>query len=295
MSILGRPEGAPVANLSSMRRMLPFVVPGRNQAVVYFEQIVDVTRTLAFIEEQGRTTGKKISIFQIVLAAMVRTFVERPDLNRFVVGGKLRQRAKIEFSFAIKRAMRDDAGLTTVKVTFDPDDDLDRVGERLSAPIRDGKSGKKTTSDVEMDWFTRLPGFVLRLLLALQRWLDALNLLPAAMIRADPLYTSVFLTNLGSVGLDSAYHHLFEYGTCPFFVAVGKVKKAVLVGEDGAPVVRDVVSLKYSFDERIVDGLYCARSLEIFQRYFEDPGRLSARRVERGGGVSATVTGDAGA
>jgi hypothetical protein len=274
MSFLGRSEGAPIANLPSMRRMLPFIIPGRNQAAVYFEQIVDVTRTLAFIEERGRAAEKKISLFQIVLAAMVRTFVERPDLNRFVVGGKLRQRARIEFSFAIKRAMRDDAPLTTTKVAFEPDDGLDRIGERMAAPIREGRSGKKTTSDVEMDWFSLLPAFVLRLLLLLQRWLDALNLLPAAMIRADPLYTSMFFTNLGSVGLDSAYHHLFDYGTCPFFVAVGKVKKAVLVGEDGAPVVRDVVSLKYSFDERIVDGLYCARSLDVFQRYLEDPVRL---------------------
>jgi|SRR5580704_13598198 2-oxoacid dehydrogenases acyltransferase (catalytic domain) len=274
MSILGRAEGAPIAGLSSMRRMLPFVIPGRNQAAVYFEQIVDVTRALAFIEARGRAAEKKVSLFQIVLAAMLRTFVERPDLNRFVVGGKLRQRAKIEFSFAIKRAMRDDAGLTTAKVAFEPEDDLDRVGERMAAPIREGRGGKKTTSDVEMDWFTRLPAFMLRLIMLLQRWLDALNLLPSAMIRSDPLYTSMFFTNLGSVGLDSAYHHLFEYGTCPFFVAVGKVKKAVLVGEDGAPVVRDVVSLKYSFDERIVDGLYCARSLDVFQRYLEDPSRL---------------------
>ncbi len=274
MPILGRAEGAPIAHLSSMRRMLPFVIRGRNEAAVYFEQIIDVSRTLAFIEERLTRTGKKVTLFQLVLAAMVRTFVERPDLNRFVVGGKLRHRAKIEFSFAIKRAMHDDAGLTTTKVAFEPDDALDRIGERMSVPIRDGKSGKKTTSDVEMDWFTRLPAFLLRLVMLGQRWLDAVNLLPAAMIRADPLYTSMFFANLGSVGLDSAYHHLFEYGTCPLFATVGKVKKAVIVGEDGTAVVRDVVSLKYSFDERIVDGLYCAKSLEIFRRYLEEPSRL---------------------
>jgi hypothetical protein len=274
MPILGRAEGARIANLSSMRRMLPFVIRGRNEAAVYFEQVIDVTRALAFIEERTTRTGKKVTLFQLVLAAMVRTFVERPDLNRFVVGGKLRKRAKIEFSFAIKRAMNDDAGLTTTKVTFEPDDDLDRVGEKMSVPIREGKSGKKTTSDVEMDWFALLPAFLLRLVMFVQRCLDAVNLLPAAMIRADPLYTSMFFANLGSVGLDSAYHHLFEYGTCPLFATVGKVKKGVIVGEDGTAVVRDVVSLKYSFDERIVDGLYCARSLDIFQRYLEEPSRL---------------------
>jgi hypothetical protein len=264
MSLLPRAEGRRIPNLSSMRRMLPFILRGRNEAAVYFEQVIDVSGTLAFLEDHQARTGKKATLFQLILTAMVRTFVERPELNRFVVGGRLRQRERVEFSFAIKRAMRDDAGLTTTKVAFDPMDDLDRIGEKMAAPIRDGKSGKKNTSDVEMDWFTRLPGFVLRFVMFAQRCLDAVNLLPAGMIRTDPLYTSMFFANLGSVGLDSAYHHLFEYGTCPLFATVGKVKKAVIVGEDGTPVVRDVVSLKYSFDERIVDGLYCARSLDIF-------------------------------
>ena len=43
------------------------------------------------------------------------------------------------------------------------------------------------------------------------------------------------------------------------------------------PAVRDVVSLKYSFDERIVDGLYCAKSLDVFRLFLEDPGRLAPR------------------
>ena len=274
MSIVPRPEGATVPGLPAMRRMLPFVIRGRNEAAVYFEQILDVTRTLAFVEERTAQGGAPVTLFQVMLAAMVRTLVERPDLHRFVVGGRIRQRARIEISFAVKRALRDDGAMTTAKVGFEPGDDLDRVGERVYAHVREGKSGKKTASDVEMEWVTRLPPFALRILMWLQRGLDALNLLPPAMIRTDPAYASVFFANLGSVGLDSAYHHLFEYGTCPIFATIGRVKKGVVVGEDGAPAVRDVVSVKYTFDERIADGLYCARSLELFRRWVEDPATL---------------------
>ena len=39
---------------------------------------------------------------------------------------------------------------------------------------------------------------------------------------------------------------------------------------------RDVVSIKYSFDERITDGLYCAKSLEIFKQAVENPETLDA-------------------
>jgi hypothetical protein len=254
--------------------MLPFVIRGRNEAAVYFEQVLDLGETLTFIESRA-AAGEKVTLFQIILAAMLRTLVERPELNRFVAGGRVRQRSKVELSFAIKRAMRDDAPLTTTKVAFDGVEPLGLVGERMYVPVRDGKAGKKTTSDVEMEWFGLLPVVALRLVMWAQRWLDAMGLLPAGMARSDPLYASVFFANLGSVGLDSAYHHLFEYGTCPLFAVVGKVKKAVVVGDDGTPVVRDVVSIKYSFDERIADGLYCARSLETFRKYVETPSLLT--------------------
>ena len=274
MAWFGRREGAPERGLAPMRTMLPFLVRGRNEGAVYFEEVVDVTRTLAFVEEHARATGRKPSLFQIVLAAVVRTLAERPHLNRFVAGGRIRRRRRIELSFAIKRAMRDDAGLTTAKIAFEPEDDLDRVGERMAAPIGSGRRGEETQSDVEMRWVARLPVVLVRLVMWAQRWLDAMGLLPDALVRSDPLYASVFLANLGSIGLDSAYHHLFEYGTCPLFVTMGRVKKAVVPGEDGAPAVRDVVSLKFSFDERIVDGFYCARSLGALREYVEDPRRL---------------------
>jgi hypothetical protein len=256
--------------------MMPHLMPGRNEAAVYFEQQVDVSETLAYIDARNRVAeSSHMTLFHVVLAAMVRTFVERPDLNRFVVGRRLHQRNEIAFSFAIKRAMRDDAEMTTTKIVFSPDDDLESIVERLRAHVARGKGGAESSSDVEMRLMTRLPRVMLRALVTLQRWLDYFGLLPYALYQKDPLYASMFFTNLGSVGLDAAYHHLYEYGTCSFFAAIGRVKKAVVPGPGDVPVVRDVVVLRYVFDERITDGLYCATSLELFRRYVEDPSRLA--------------------
>ena len=79
-----------------------------------------------------------------------------------------------------------------------------------------------------------LPGFLLRGVMALLRWLDRVNLMPAAMIASDPMYASAFLANLGSLGIDDTFHHLFEYGTVSLFGAVGRAEKALFVGADGA-------------------------------------------------------------
>jgi hypothetical protein len=86
------------------------------------------------------------------------------------------------------------------------------------------------------------------------------------MIDGDPLFCSVFVANLGSVGLDAGYHHLWEHGNCPIFCVIGRVRP----GASG----RRVVTLKWTYDERIEDGLYCARALERLRELLESPEKL---------------------
>jgi hypothetical protein len=121
---------------------------------------------------------------------------------------------------------------------------------------------------------SRLPRFVVRLLVAAQRVLDYLNLLPGGTIRSDPLYASMFLANLGSVGIDAGYHHLYEHGTVPLFRVIGRVKKVPVVDNNGAVVARDLLETRWTFDECITDGFYCRRSQEIFRSMVEHPEHL---------------------
>jgi hypothetical protein len=273
MPLRGRPDGVPIRNLPTMRQMMPHLMPSRNGAVVYFDQHIDVTDTLAYLERR-RTEAPELNFFQIVLAGLVRTLALRPQMHRFVVGRRLYQRRRIELSFAVKKRFEDEAKLTMVKASFEATDTLDAVAERVRAAVGTGKGERSTTAEREMALVTRLPGFALRLVMALQRVLDSWNLLPASMIQSDPMYASMVVANLGSIGLDAAYHHLYEYGTVPVFAALGRIHKAAVVMPDGSIAARDRVTVRFSFDERIADGLYAARSLELFRELVEDPPRL---------------------
>ena len=275
MPIFRRPDGDLLARAPTLRRLMPFLMPTRNEAVVYFEQQIEVAAAMELVSRlNAQRPGRRVTLFQVVLFALMRTFAARADLNRFVVGRRLYQRKRIELSFAVKKEKTDTGGLTTVKVAFDPGDTLETALDRIDARIGEGRGAKKLRSETEMDLVTMLPRFLVRFIMWAQRALDYVNLLPASMIDPDPLYASMFLANLGSVGLDSAYHHLYEYGTVPFFATMGRVQRAVVVDAGGAPAVREVVSLKYSFDERITDGLYCARSLDLVKGWLEDPAAL---------------------
>jgi hypothetical protein len=94
------------------------------------------------------------------------------------------------------------------------------------------------------------------------------------MIVEDPLYASAFVANLGSVGIAGAYHHLYEYGTIPIFVVVGGYRYVPLAEDGGRVVVKRVSTIKYTYDERVEDGFYCARAVSRMKELLENPERL---------------------
>lgn len=271
-----RPDGVPARNLPPLRRIMPFLMPGRNEAVVTFELTCDLSRTIPWLEQVNRERSgtERVKLLHIVLAAMVRTLTERPDLHRFVAGWRVYQRKQIEIAFAVKPEMQEDSPITTVKIPFEPGEPLLAMVERIQGSVSRARGPVRSTADKELAVLSKLPSVALWAIFKLQRMLDALNLLPKFMIDTDPLYSSVFVANLGSIGLDAAYHHLYEYGTVPLFCVIGKAEQRPVVAADGQLEARTVLPLRFTFDERITDGFSCARGLELFRALVEQPERL---------------------
>ena len=278
--LFSRPDGFLVDQLPPMRRMMPYILRTRNESCVYFEQKLDLSDALPYLSDLNAELGEgqsgEINLFHLILAAAARVFRERPDLNRFVSGGKIYQRRHIELSFALKKERSDKGALTTTKLRFSGEESVRDVATMTRSAITVGRSHQPNQADKEMSILTGLPGPLLRLIMWLQRGLDAWNLLPSALIAPDPMYASLFFANLGSIGLDSAYHHLFEYGSVSFFAVIGRITKLPFVDGHGALQTRPGISIKYTFDERITDGYYCARSLELLKGYIENPRSLHA-------------------
>jgi hypothetical protein len=272
---MARRDGTLITDIGVLRRMLPSLMPRRNDSVVYYEQQLDLTQTLPWLE----TRSPSITLYELVIAGLVRVWSERPQLNRFTAGGKLYQRNEIAFSISVKKSLDENAPLTSIKAVFDPNDTIEDTCKRVEELITRGKDRERETeSEKEMRAVTKLPVFLMRWLVRLQRFFDWFGLLPGFMTRNDPLYSSAYVVNLGSVGLEAAYHHLYEYGNIPFFIVVGRVKKAPVVLENGELVVHDVVHIRYTFDERITDGFYTSTALERFRHYIENPTLLDAPR-----------------
>ena len=277
MPLFNRPDGTPATDVAPFRRMMPFLMQTRTESAVYFEQDLDLTKTQAFIDRFNATHERRITVFHLFTWAIANVLHQRPRMNRFVVGSRVYQRDGVWISYSAKKALADGSPIVVIKRKFDPDMTFEQTVDFMHGDLKEGRSDKKSHMDKELSLFLRLPAMLLRFGVGVVRWLDSVNLLPGGFIHPDPMYASMFIANLGSVKLESAFHHLYEYGNIPLFAALGRTKVVPVVDEaTGAVTSRKVCSVKYTFDERIEDGLYCAHSLELLRKMVEDPTAFMA-------------------
>lgn len=253
--------------------MFPFIMKGRNESIAYYPVTIEVENLMAHLE-RVKGTEAQLTLFEAVLLALVRILRERPTLNRYIIGRRLYQRRDVQLSFIARRQLTADSSETNVSVTLKPTDDARVALQKLRGEIRSAKAGEQKADDGLVDLFLRLPRSLLQVAVNLLSAWDFYVDTPSFLRGVDPLRCSAYIANLGSVGMGAAYHHLFEWGTCSIFVTIGKVKPTVVVGDDGKPTVRRTMELRIALDERIADGYYDARALELFDTYLNDPTQL---------------------
>ncbi|MCH8890507.1 MAG: hypothetical protein IH827_05475 [Myxococcales bacterium] len=267
-----RPDATLVRDLNAMRRFLPYISPRRNDSLFYMSQDIRVDVAFEFIKEKNkeRPRNRPITLFHLYLRSVSTAIFLRPGVNRFVKAGRLWQRDGVWVTFSAKRKLVDGAPMITIKRRFSPViESLDEMTDATYELLRAGRAGKQTTSDKEVRLLLRLPGPLIRTSLAIVRLADYFGLLPRKMIDADPLYTSVFLANLGSIDYPAGFHHLWEYGTASMFGVMGKIER----GADGGRKF----TAGWTYDERIEDGLYSQYTLGMIRDGIEDPETIAER------------------
>ena len=274
--LFSRSDGDYVENVHPVRRIMPFVMTSRTESAVLCREQVMAAPARAFLEKlnAGRPADRPATMFHMVLRALALVVHERPRINRFIAGGRYYQRRGVWLSFSGKRGMSDDAPIYTVKREFPREETFEQMVDSLWDRQMFGRSGKESDTDKEISLLLKMPPVVLKAVVRIGRRLNEWNLFPNAMIASDPLFSSIFVANLGSVGIDACYHHNYDYGTIPIFVTMGRIKMTPVVDESGNVVAAETFELKYTYDERTEDGFYVARGLEFVKSCLENPERL---------------------
>jgi hypothetical protein len=271
MPLFRRPDGDLARGEPAVRRVMPYLMRGRNESAVFHDTHYRIAAARAWLRAYNRSHSQRATMFHLLAYACSVALEVRPRLNRFVSGGRLYQRRGVSMSFVAKKEFSDEGATATVKVTATPGEAFEAFSARLAGHIEDAREIERAV-DKEVSLVMSLPGPVVRLGVALVRLLDRWNLLPWFMMKNDPMYASLFLANLGSVGISDVYHHLYEYGTISIFGAVSAPRRAVFV-VNGRSVVEDGLAVRWTFDERIDDAFSCAHSLALVQEILEVPTR----------------------
>ena len=245
----------------------------RNESLVFHQQTFNIGAAMRWLREYNRASRdpRSATLFHVFLWAHGRVLHERPLLNRFVSGGRLYQRDTVYVSFAAKKSLEPEGPLVTVKLHCPKDQTFRECVSAICDLVERVRGRDDRLINKELKFLLRLPGVLLSVVFGLARVLDRFNLLPRALIDPDPMYSSLFVANLGSVGLDDAYHHLYEYGTVGIFACMGTARKVQVLTRDGTPEVIDGVQVGYTLDERVNDGFYTATALNIVRLILESP------------------------
>ena len=270
-----RSDGRRLKTISPIFLLMPHIMKKRSDAQVFYSQEIPLAPLDEYIAKKD-AEGIKMSYMAIIYSALVRILAEKPLINRFVMNGRVYARNSIDISLAIKKGMSETAEETTLKLHFKGSENIFDIKNRLEQVILENKDAQaENITDKFAKSLAYIPSWLIKLIVNFLMFLDRHDLMPRAIIELSPFHTSAFLTNVGSLGIDSIYHHLYDFGTTGVFLAMGKKKKSFIIVDETLKEEKSL-SLRWVLDERICDGYYYANAVKLFNKYIKKPELLEA-------------------
>ena len=90
----------------------------------------------------------------------------------------------------------------------------------------------------------------------------------------SPFHGSLFITSMASLGLPPIYHHIYNFGNVPVFIAFGVTEKKQVLKKDGTVEEKKILNYTLVMDERICDGYYYASAFRMFNGILRSPKQL---------------------
>ncbi len=266
-----------VRDVPGLTTLMMHIMDKRTDAEVYLNDKIDVTELMKYLERKNaQHPDYKTTVFHCFILAVGRMVRERPKMNRFIQGRRMYERNEISLSFVAKRRFTDHAEEALMFFTPKDEDTIDSFSYHVAGEVKEMRKSEHSTGGIDstIDGFAKIPRILLIPVIGLIRILDFWGVNPKALTDGDTNYSTVLLSNLGSIKGPAVYHHLNNYGSNSIMVTIGTIHKEELVMDDGSRQLRDVLEIGATLDERIADGFYFVRSLKLVKYIFAHPELL---------------------
>ncbi len=272
-----RADGRKIRTLAPMAQITAFFQVERNTCSNLFEESFEISHVERYIRQKRKEGLTDFGLTHVLLAAYVRGLCKYPQLNRFISGQKVYSRGEdIQYCMVVKKEMTLESPDTSIKVHLNRRDTAEDVYNKLNAAIDSVKQSQELDSGIDnlISYLNLIPSVILKFVVWLLKLLDYFGLLPGFLTELSPFHGSLFFTSMGSLGIPPIYHHLYDFGNLPAFGAFGCKRRALELQADGSVVQKKYIDVKFTLDERIVDGYYYAAFFKHYRAILRHPELL---------------------
>ena len=270
-----RRDGRLLRELDSLHFITGILYPNRCDNEAYISLRVDLTAMNEYLAKLNENESEfPYTMFHIVVAALIKTITLRPKLNRFIVNSNFYQRNEVSAAFVVKKQFSDKGAEALAFLHGKDEFTLKDVHEYIRSQVTECRSEKVDSSTENMDILNKLPRWLGKAAVKFIMWLDKHGWVPKDMVATDPYYSSVVLSNLGSIKLKCGYHHLTNWGTCSLFCIIGEKAVRPVFDEQGGATMKETLDLGLTIDERLADGYYYSKSVRLLKYLLEHPQEL---------------------
>lgn len=269
-----RKEGRRLRTLPALNMFESYIMINRNDACNQFAGSVEISEMDRWLRAKRQEGYKGLGMLHLFIAAYIRVVSQLPGLNRFVSGQRVYARNEILINMMVKRGITTESEETCAKVVFEPTDTIYDVYRKMNDAVEEIRVSDDSGTEKVAGVLMKIPGIFLKFAVWVLRVMDYFDLIPMSLLRVSPFHGSMIVTDLGSLGIPPIYHHLYNFGNLPIFLAFGAKRRVVELDRHGQPVEHKYVDYKIVCDERIVDGAYYAAAFKHMKYYLKNPQEL---------------------
>ena len=262
-------------NISALMQCCIDLKPTRKESEVYIDRQIDVTPLVDYIEEKKKN-GIHYTYFHAFLTAIGKVIYNRAKLNYFVTNRHLYEHDDITISFVAKMSLDDKSEELMLVVPIEKDDTIATIADKAAGKVAKlrGQKADKSGANNAVDSLAKLPNIIRVPVFAVLKTLGKFGWLPTSLTDNNIYFTSMIISNLGSIRCGAIYHNLADFGTCSSLATIGEIKSVKSLMSDGSEQIRKVCNFGVTLDERIADGFYFAKSLAIIEHILQHPEML---------------------
>lgn len=278
-----RKDAKRIDDIDGLAQLSIDLKPNRSVSDVYINQKMNVTKLLEYIEKKKKT-NEDLTFFHAIVTAVGKTFYNRNKLNRFVANRHIYEHNDIVISFVAKISFDDVSEEVMLLIPIDENDTIDTISKKIKDKIynlRNKKEEKKGANDA-VDTLGKLPNIIRVPLVGFLKWMDRKGILPQSLMDDNIYYSSIILSNLGSIHCGAIFHNINDFGACSSLATIGEVKDEIVI-EEGKEKTKKLCEFGINLDERIADGYYFAKSVKLLQYIFDNPKLLeeeASKKIE---------------